>query len=169
VPLCLSLLEGTSNHFWYCLCGLDPGGPLCKRFEHAYQVNDLVRFFVDAIQAHLYADCDEWHAIGIGISRAEHKIDRSRSERRDAHSWLTSETVIDIGHERSGLLVTGKDEANGRSVKCIDHTDIFLSGYTKDVSDTLVFQTSHKKLCGINGELDAILSHKSLFTMFHEI
>ena len=110
--LCLSLLEGASHHFWYRLCGLDQGGPLYEQFEHAYKVNDLVRFFVDAIQTHLCADCDEWHAVCIGISRAEREIDCYRPERRDAHSWMTSETAINIGHERSGLLMKDKYEAN---------------------------------------------------------
>jgi hypothetical protein len=143
-PLGPGLFEGTAHHFRYRLRGWDQLCPLCERFEHAYQINDLVGFFVDAIKAHLCADRNEWNTVGIGIRRAERQIDRSRSERRDTDSRLTGDATIYIGHEGSGLLVTDKDEANGRSVKCINGEDIFLSGYTKDVFDALAFQTPHK-------------------------
>jgi hypothetical protein len=76
------------------------------------KIDDLMRLFVDAVEADLGADGDQRGAVGKGIRRAQQEVDRARPKRGRADARLARDAAIHIGHEGGGPLVAYRDEAD---------------------------------------------------------
>ena len=96
------------------------------------------------IRADLTGDRHERRTIEIRIRHARHEIRRARSQRREAHARLPSESPVHIRHERCALLMPHHDEMEPRLVRDRLHKlQIFLPRDTEDVLHTLRHQTLH--------------------------
>src|SRR6266487_706210 len=83
-------LEGLPDHLRHSLRSRNQLSPLCDRLEHADEIDYLVGFFVDPVQAPLRTDRDEGDAVSVGVCRSQQEIDRSGAEGPYADSRLTS-------------------------------------------------------------------------------
>ena len=134
------LLEGLAHH----LGGRDADrhhvAPLRDRPEERHEVDELVRLLVDAVEARLGGERDERMAVELGVRDAEHQVDRTRAEGREAHPGAAGERPVGVGHERRPALVARGDEPDRGIGEGVDRVEVLLARKPEHQLDALVLE-----------------------------
>ena len=113
---------------------LHAGVPLGHGLEHANDVDELVGFLVELVRAGLSRDRDHWRTVEIGVGDAGHEVGRPGPERRHGDGTAAGQAPMDVGHERSSLLVARRDVPDGvLPGEGIEDGHRFLAGHREDV------------------------------------
>ena len=134
------LLEGLAHHLRRGDAHRHHVAPLRDRAEQRHEVDELVRFLVDAIEARLRDERDERVRVELGVRDPEHQVDRAGTEGGQADAGLAGERTVRVGHERSAALVSRGDEPDRAVGERVDRVEVLLAGEAEDELDALVLE-----------------------------
>ena len=112
--------------------------------KHRFQIQDLMRFFMQAIGRSLTGNGYQGGMIHIGISHTGNQIGRTRTECRHTDSCTASESTINICHKGRTLFMPGGNKLNGGIQQGVHDIQILLTGNTKNIFHTFIFQSTDK-------------------------
>ena len=126
--------------------------PLGHRLQHAHDVDELVRFLVELVEARLTGERDHRRVIEEGVGDTGHEVGSARSERRHRDGRTAGEAAIDVGHERGALFVTGGDVAHRLlATQRVEDVHRLFAGHREDVFAALDREAVHEQAGGRPG------------------
>ena len=80
------------------------------------------------------------------VGRGRRQIERSGTQRRQAHARASSKTTVGCRHEAGSLLVSRQYELDLRATQRLQHVEILLAGNGEDVRDALVLESGDQQI-----------------------
>jgi hypothetical protein len=111
-PFALGDVERLAEHLGDGCGRKDLRRPFGHRPVDRDQVDALVGFLKDAVQADMGCECHQRGTVGGGIGHAEQQVQRPRAQRGSAHAGPAGQSAVYVGHEGGAPLVAYEDEAD---------------------------------------------------------
>lgn len=133
--------EGPPHHLRKRFRTLDARVPFRDRRQHPHDVDVLVAFLVDALEAGLAGNSHQRGAVELRIGDAGDEIGRPGAERGETDPGIAAETPVHVRHEGGALLVAGTHEADaGARSERVENVEDLLARHAEDVLDALVLE-----------------------------